>query len=49
MVLAKYVDELPLPPVATPLEGQAGGEASYRIRHAQTSQQLHRDLPDTTV
>jgi spore coat protein A len=49
VVLEHFVDALPLPAVAQPVSGQAGGAASYEIAMRETQQQLHRDLPDTTV
>jgi spore coat protein A len=47
--LAPYVDPLPIPPVAQPVAGVAGGEADYEIAMTEFPQQLHRDLPATTV
>jgi len=49
VVLAPFVDALPLPAVAQPVSGTAGGEARYEMRLVQVSQKLHRDLPPTTV
>jgi spore coat protein A len=49
VVMTPYVDALPVPVVATPTEGAVGDVASYELRIAQTRQQLHRDLPPTTV
>ncbi|MDX1763799.1 MAG: multicopper oxidase family protein, partial [bacterium] len=48
--LEPFVDALPWPvPVAQPVSGPIGGEASYEINMTEVRQQLHRDLPDTTV
>ncbi len=47
--LAPYVDALPIPPVMPPQSGVAGGVAHYDISMTQFQQQLHRDLPPTTV
>jgi spore coat protein A len=49
VVLEPFVDALPLPAVAQPMTGSAGGAASYQIAMRETQQQLHRDLPPTTV
>jgi spore coat protein A len=49
LVLEPYVDALPLPGVATPVSGSPGAAASYEIAVTQLEQQLHRDLPPTTV
>lgn len=49
LVLAPFVDPLPLPAVAAPISGTAGGAASYRLAIREVQQQLHRDLPPTTV
>jgi len=49
VVLTPFVDPLPIPPVATPTSGSAGGLASYQIAIREVSQQLHRDLPPTRV
>jgi spore coat protein A len=48
-VLTPFVDALPLPAVAQPTSGVSGGEADYTITMKQIDQQLHRDLPPTTV
>lgn len=48
-ILAKFVDALPLLPVATPSTGTIGGAATYDAVIGQFTQRLHRDLPDTTV
>src|SRR5690606_9634413 len=49
LVLEKFVDALPIPPIAQPTTGQVGGAATYDIAVQQVQQQLHRDLPPTTV
>lgn len=47
--LTPFVDPLPIPPVAEPVTGVAGGEASYRISVVEMKQKLHSELPATTV
>ena len=47
--LEPYVDWLPIPPVAVPVRGRAGGEAFYEIAMKEFRQKLHRDLPPTTL
>ena len=47
--LAKFVDPLPIPAVAVPITGAPGGAATYEIAMTEFQQQLHRDLPPTTV
>jgi spore coat protein A len=47
--LTPYVDWLPIPPVAKPYRGRAGGEAFYEIAMKEFRQKLHRDLPPTTL
>lgn len=49
IVLEPFVDALPLPAVAQPTSGSAGATASYTIAMREVQQQLHRDLPPTTV
>ncbi|HVU01375.1 MAG TPA: multicopper oxidase domain-containing protein [Polyangiaceae bacterium] len=49
VVLTPFVEPLPIPPVATPTEGSAGGVASYRLSMVQSRVSLHPDLPETTV
>jgi spore coat protein A len=49
LVLAKYVDPLPIPAVATPVSGTSGGVATYDLTVKELQQRLHRDLPLTTV
>ena len=45
-VLAKYVDDLPIPPAYTPA-GVMGGVTYYDIALTAFTQKLHRDLPPT--
>ncbi len=47
--LTPFVDPLPRLAVAQPVIGEPGGEATYDISIQQTTQQLHRDLPPTTI
>jgi spore coat protein A len=47
--LEPYVDSLPIPSVAIPVRGRAGGEAYYEIAMKEFRQKLHRDLPPTTL
>jgi len=49
VTLTPFVDPLPLPAVAQPVTGVPGGAAHYEIAWTQFEQQLHRDLPPTTV
>lgn len=49
VVLEPFVDPLPVPEVATPTSGTAGGAATYDIAILEVQQKLHRDLPPTTV
>jgi spore coat protein A len=49
VVLEPFVDPLPRVAAAVPVSGNSGGAASYDIAIRQVSQQLHRDLPPTTV
>lgn len=49
VVLEPFVDPLPIPPVMQPVSGVPGGAASYVMTMTQFQQQLHRDLPPTTV
>lgn len=48
VMLTPFVDPLPLPPVAKPIE-QVDGVDHYRMSMVQLKQKLHRDLPPTTV
>ena len=47
--LEPFVDALPIPAVAQPVTGSPGGAATYEIAMRQVTQQLHRDLPPSTV
>ena len=47
--LEPYVDGLPIPSVAVPVRGRAGGPATYEIAMREFKQKLHRDLPPTTL
>jgi spore coat protein A len=49
LFLEPYVDSLPIPAVATPTSGSVGGVATYDMTITEFTQQLHRDLPPTTV
>ena len=49
LILTPFVDELPRPAVAQPTSGEAGGAADYQLWFRQIRQQLHRDLPETTL
>lgn len=49
VVLTPFLDELPLPRVAVPVTGQAGQSAAYVMSAVEISQQLHAELPPTTV
>jgi spore coat protein A len=49
LVLTPFVDPLPRPAIATPVTGASGGAADYQLAMVQLTQQLHRDLPATTV
>jgi spore coat protein A len=49
IVLEPYVDALPIPAVAQPVTGSPGGAAHYEIAMREFQQQLHRDLPTTTL
>ena len=49
VVLEPFVDALPRPGVAQPVSGVPGGAASYQLAAREIQQQLHRDLPATTV
>lgn len=48
-VLMPFVDPLPIPPVAQPTSGVAGGAAHYDIEITRFQRKLHRDLPPTTL
>jgi spore coat protein A len=49
VVLTPFLDALPIPAVASPTSGTAGGIASYTIAAREVSQQLHSQLPATRV
>ena len=49
LVLVPFVDPLPLPAVAQPVVGAPGAAAEYAIPIVEVQQQLHRDLPPTTL
>lgn len=49
IVLSPFVDPLPVPAIATPTTGTAGGAAHYDIHMVEVSRKLHRDLPSTIV
>lgn len=49
LVLEAFVDSLPRPEVAMPVQGTPGGTASYALSLTEVKQKLHRDLPPTTV
>jgi spore coat protein A len=49
IVLTPFVDPLPIPPVATPVSGVAGGVATYNLAMKESKVQLHSQLPLSTV
>ena len=49
LVLTPYADALPIPGIATPVSGTVGGAATYDISMRQFTQQLHSELPPTTL
>lgn len=49
IVLTPYLDPLPIPPLATPTAGAPGEVATYDIQMVQVQQQLHSELPPTTL
>jgi spore coat protein A len=49
VVLEPFVDALPIPGPAQPVSGAVGGAATYHIVIQELQQQLHSDLPATTV
>lgn len=49
IVLTPFIDPLPIPPLATPTTGTQGGEATYDMDIVQVQQQLHSELPPTTL
>ena len=44
-----FVDALPLPAPAQPISGSVGGVATYDMAMREVQQQLHSELPPTTV
>ncbi len=48
-VLAPFVEELPIPPIAVPISGNAGGSAEYAIDIREFGHSFHPSLPTTTV
>jgi len=48
VVLTPFLDPLPVPAVAQPVSGTAGGVASYRIATREIEQQLHSQLANPT-
>jgi len=49
VLLTPYLDSLPIPAIATPVTGNPGGSAHYRIAITEEFQQLHSDLPPTRI
>jgi len=49
VILEPFVDDLTIPPLATPTSGAPGAAATYDIPIVQINQKLHRDLPPTPV
>ena len=49
ILLTPYLDPLPIPAVATPIEGSPGGAATYNITAREFEQQFHSQLPRTRV
>jgi len=49
VILTQFEDPLPIPAVAQPVSGSVGGAASYNVVIQELQQQLHNDLPPTTV
>jgi spore coat protein A len=47
--LTPYLDALPVPGPATPISGSPGGTATYNLTMREFQQQLHTELPLTTV
>jgi len=47
--LAPWRDPLPVPPVLQPVGTSADGKPIYNVTMTEFKQNLHRDLPDTTV
>ena len=49
VILTPFLDALPIPGVATPISGQSGGVATYDLTMTEFQQQMHSQLPPTTV
>jgi FtsP/CotA-like multicopper oxidase with cupredoxin domain len=49
IVLTPFVDPLPRPAIAQPVDGTVGGAATYELTISEFKQKLHRDLLPTTV
>ncbi len=49
LVLAPFVDAMPVPPIAQPVTGQPLGAAHYEMQAVEFFHQAHRDLPMTRV
>jgi spore coat protein A len=49
VVLTPFQDALPVPALAQPVTGSPGGAATYHVVMQEFQQQLHQDLPPTTV
>jgi spore coat protein A len=49
IVLTKYLDPLPIPPVATPVSGSPGATATYDLTVKESKVSLHSELSQTTV
>ena len=51
IVLTKFLDPLPIPPVATPVPGSGspGGSATYDLAMRESKVTMHSELPQTTV
>jgi len=49
LLLTPYIDPLPVPGPATPISGSPGGPATYTLTMKEFQQQLHSELPPTTV
>lgn len=49
VILAPFVDALPVPAPLQPITGGVGGIAYYEVSMLQVTQKLHRDLPPTIV
>jgi spore coat protein A len=47
--LTPFIDALPVPGPASPVSGSSGGAATYEITMKEFQQQLHSELPPTTV